>query len=73
MALVIHEIEVLEHVVEDARRTAADLEARQRQGAARELQVGLLGVVEVGVFERAPGYRNPFAERLGSELAPNPA
>ena len=47
--LVIHELEVLVLVVEDARRPALDHELRQRERRARELQVRLLEVIQVQV------------------------
>jgi len=41
MMLVIHELEVLVLISENARRTAADQQLRQRERRARQLQVRL--------------------------------
>src|SRR5438477_12554016 len=49
MVLVIHELEVLVLVGENARRAAADPQLRQRERRARELQVRLLEMIQVQV------------------------
>src|SRR5438046_6928427 len=49
MVLVIHELEVLVLVGENARRAAADHQLRQRERRARELQVRLLEMIQVQV------------------------
>ena len=49
MELVISALEIIEHVIEQARRPATDHELRQRQGRARQLQIGLLEVVRLKV------------------------
>src|SRR5256886_7142466 len=49
MVLVIHELEVLVLVGENARRAAADQQLRRRERRARELQVRLLEMIQVQV------------------------
>src|SRR5258705_4013011 len=49
MMLVIHELEVLVLISENARRTAADQQLRQRERRARQLQVRLLKMIQVQV------------------------
>src|ERR1700694_1282283 len=49
MMLVIHELEVLVLITENARRAAADRELRQRERRARQLQVRLLEMIQVQV------------------------
>src|SRR5690349_12826563 len=46
---VVDELEVPEVVIEDARRSAPEPEMRQRVRGARQLQVGLLEVIDVQV------------------------
>ena len=47
MGLVTHDLEVLEAVIEQARRLALDGESRQRQGLAPELLLHLLEVIHI--------------------------
>src|SRR3981081_3697083 len=49
MMLVIHELEVLVLITENARRAAADQQLRQRERRARQLQVRLLEMIQVQV------------------------
>src|SRR5947208_4530018 len=49
MVLVIHELEVLVPIGENARRPAADQQLRQRERRARQLQVRLLEMIQVQV------------------------
>src|SRR5712691_4118054 len=49
MMLVIHELEVLVLISENARRAAADQQLRQRERRARQLQVRLLQMIQVQV------------------------
>src|SRR5256885_972394 len=49
MMLVIHELEVLVLISENARRAAADQQLRRRERRARELQVRLLEMIQVQV------------------------
>src|SRR6266404_5476103 len=49
MILVVHELEVLVLIRENARRPAADHQLRQRERRTRELQVRLLEMIQVQV------------------------
>src|SRR4051812_20755618 len=56
MMLVVHELEILERVIEDRGRTADEIELRQRERYARELLVPLLQVVGVQMAVPAGPY-----------------
>src|SRR6185312_14823912 len=49
MMLVVHELEILEGVVEQGGGPAPDVESRRRERSARELQLRLLEMIEVKV------------------------
>src|SRR5487761_632312 len=47
MMLVVHELEILVHIVEQGGGTPADVEPRRRERSARELQPRLLEMIDV--------------------------